>query len=55
MIYKFNRRNVRKAFLRIIEDCEKCPDKEAVKINVIQEAEWLGYRINDEPQIKSVR
>ena len=42
---KFTKRNVRAAFIRIIEDCKKCPDKEAVKINVMQEMEWLGYRL----------
>ena len=44
-IYKFTKRNIRMMFIRILEDCDKCPDKEGVKINILAESRWLGFRI----------
>ena len=44
-ITKFTKKNVRDSFVRIIEDCDKCVDKDTIKANVIMEMKWLGYKV----------
>lgn len=42
---KFNKCKVRSSFLRLVDDCNKCHDKETIKLNIITEAKWLGFNI----------